>query len=205
MQRSKKIALYLGAVCMSMACLFTTGFAYVENLEKQIFDVKMEITDKIEVKQSANQMADSARKLGFPEESYIIKVAQTHWQEAHEEYVVLREKEDSLNKEAAKAKEQESRGRYLGKFRVSHYADSVQSQGKWVGQTATGVKPTVGRTIAVDPKIIPLGSTVYIDGYGYRTAEDTGGAIKGKRIDMLLSSQSEAMNSGIVYADVFVK
>jgi len=54
----------------------------------------------------------------------------------------------------------------------------------YYGYTASGTKVTEGRTIAVDPKLIPLGWWVYIDGIGFRRAEDTGGAIKGKTIDV---------------------
>ncbi len=62
-------------------------------------------------------------------------------------------------------------------------------------RTATGTWPNEG-TIAVDPSVIPLGSTVYIPGYGYARAEDTGGAIKGKIIDLYYDSKSECINWG---------
>jgi len=51
-------------------------------------------------------------------------------------------------------------------------------------------------TIAVDPSVIPLGSKVYVDGYGYAIAADTGGAIKGNRIDLYLNSSSECNSWG---------
>lgn len=62
-------------------------------------------------------------------------------------------------------------------------------------RTATGTVARVG-VIAVDPKVIPLGTRVYVEGYGYATAEDTGGAIKGNRIDVFLNSNSECINWG---------
>ena len=66
--------------------------------------------------------------------------------------------------------------------------------------TATGVAPVRNpnglSTIAVDPSIIPLGSKVYIPGYGEAIAEDTGGAIKGHRIDLFLNSENECINWG---------
>lgn len=66
--------------------------------------------------------------------------------------------------------------------------------------TATGRRPVrnVGgiSTIAVDPSVIPLGSKVYVDGYGYAIAADTGGAIKGNIIDLYLNSQSECISWG---------
>ncbi|MBE3568549.1 MAG: DUF348 domain-containing protein [Bacillales bacterium] len=67
------------------------------------------------------------------------------------------------------------------------------------GITATGIKIHSNsnmRIIAVDPGLIPLGSRVYVEGYGYAVAADTGGAIKGNRIDILMPSQSAAAQWG---------
>lgn len=70
--------------------------------------------------------------------------------------------------------------------------------------TATSTVPTPGRTIAVDPTVIPYGSEVVIYGHTY-IAEDTGGAIKGNRIDILFETHQEALEFGIQYANVEVK
>ena len=67
--------------------------------------------------------------------------------------------------------------------------------------TATGTIPTAGRTVAVDPTIIPYGSKVIINGHTY-IAEDCGGAIKGNRIDICFNTHQEALNFGIQYLDV---
>ncbi len=53
--------------------------------------------------------------------------------------------------------------------------------------------------VAVDPRVIPLGSTIYIENLGYFVAEDTGGGVKGAWIDIWLSSRSEALNYGVQY------
>lgn len=63
-------------------------------------------------------------------------------------------------------------------------------------RTASGAKATAGRTIAVDPKVIPMGWWVYIDGIGYRRAEDTGGAVKGNKIDVFFATEAEAIRFG---------
>ena len=63
--------------------------------------------------------------------------------------------------------------------------------------TSLGVKPTPYRTIAVDPKVIPYGSIIYIPEYkALFKAEDTGSAIKGKRIDIFLSNEDECKEFG---------
>lgn len=67
------------------------------------------------------------------------------------------------------------------------------------GRTATGINlranPNV-KIIAVDPSIIPLGTKVYVEGYGYATAADTGSNIKGNRIDVFFPSKSQAYRWG---------
>ena len=74
--------------------------------------------------------------------------------------------------------------------------------------TAMGLKPVRNpsgiSTIAVDPSVIPLGSKVYIPGYGYAIASDTGGAIKGNKIDLYLNSSQESTNWGRRPVTVYV-
>jgi LysM repeat protein/3D (Asp-Asp-Asp) domain-containing protein len=67
------------------------------------------------------------------------------------------------------------------------------------GITATGIDLRSNpnrKVIAVDPRVIPLGSRVYVEGYGEAIAGDTGGAIKGTRVDLFMASQSAALNWG---------
>lgn len=76
-------------------------------------------------------------------------------------------------------------------------------------KTAMGTRARVG-AVAVDPKVIPLGSKLYIESmdgfptYGYATAEDTGGAIKGNRIDLFYSTNSQALKFGRRNVKVYV-
>lgn len=66
--------------------------------------------------------------------------------------------------------------------------------------TAMGLRPVRDpngiSTIAVDPSIIPLGSKVYVEGYGIAIASDTGGAIKGNKIDIYMNSLSDCISFG---------
>ena len=67
------------------------------------------------------------------------------------------------------------------------------------GTTATGMNLRANpnaKVIAVDPNVIPLGTKVYVEGYGYAVAADTGSAIKGNKIDVFLSSKSAAYRWG---------
>lgn len=93
---------------------------------------------------------------------------------------------------------------YLGNFKITHYCACSKCCGSYGNATAWAGKIVPGTTIAVDPKVIPKLSNVYIDGYGYRRAEDCGGAIKGNKIDVAVSSHSEALNLGVTYKDVWL-
>ncbi len=70
-------------------------------------------------------------------------------------------------------------------------------------RTAVGAVPRRG-IAAVDPKLIPLGARMYIEGYGYAVAADTGGAIKGKKIDLFLETRKEALKWGRRFVNVYV-
>lgn len=68
------------------------------------------------------------------------------------------------------------------------------------GVTATGVdlrKNPGMKVIAVDPSVIPLGSKVHVEGYGYAVAGDTGGAIKGNKIDIFIPNRQDALAWGV--------
>lgn len=99
---------------------------------------------------------------------------------------------------------------YQGVFKISHYCPCFKCCGKqpWqagYGITATGTTATEGRTIAVNPKLIPYGSKVYIEGLGWFVAEDTGGGLKSKHIDVYINSHERALQGGIKHAVVWVR
>ena len=94
----------------------------------------------------------------------------------------------------------------LGTFTITHYCCERYPHICNAGapyKTATGTTPHVGGC-AVDPKKIPLGSYVKINGVVYH-AEDTGGAIKGNRIDLVVATHKEALSKGTYKAQVFLK
>ncbi|AHF05696.1 3D domain-containing protein [Desulfitobacterium metallireducens] len=70
-------------------------------------------------------------------------------------------------------------------------------------RTATGVEPREG-LIAVDPRVIPLGTQVYIEDYGYAVAADTGGAIKGNIIDVFFPSLQHCISWGRRPVQVYI-
>ncbi|WP_335872086.1 ubiquitin-like domain-containing protein [Bacillus sp. 2205SS5-2] len=83
-------------------------------------------------------------------------------------------------------------------FYVSSTAYTASCNG-CSGITATGINLNANpgiKVIAVDPSIIPLGTKVYVEGYGYAIAADTGGAIKGYKIDVFVGTKTEAYQWG---------
>ncbi|GCF77171.1 TPA: cell wall-binding protein EntA [Bacillus nitratireducens] len=106
-------------------------------------------------------------------------------------------------KPAVKAAEtsEPSNGRELTVVATAYTAHPSENGGTYGGRvlTAMGHDLTANpnmKMIAVDPKVIPLGSKVWVEGYGEAIAGDTGGAIKGNRIDILLGSDSAAQKWG---------
>lgn len=93
---------------------------------------------------------------------------------------------------------------YIGNFLLTAYCPCCEcSEGYGTG-TAIGTTCIAGRTIAVDPSVIPYGTIVVINDNEY-VAEDCGGAINGNRIDVFFDSHAEALEFGVQYADVYAR
>lgn len=107
---------------------------------------------------------------------------------------------------AAQAAEYEAVGAwsYIGDCRITAYCCEPYSHacGTGDGLTATGIPVTPG-IAAVDPAVIPLGSTLVIDGQRYLAA-DTGGAVKGLAVDIAVATHQEAAAFGVRSAPVWV-
>ena len=93
---------------------------------------------------------------------------------------------------------------YIGECTVTYYCCEAYEHvcGDGDGLTATGLPVTPG-VVAVDPEVIPLGSTVIIDGQAYLAA-DTGGAVRGNHVDIAVATHQEAEALGTTTAEVWV-
>lgn len=91
----------------------------------------------------------------------------------------------------------------IGMFEVAAYCHCTICCGREGQLTASGTWPEAGRTIGVDPELLPYGTEVIINGHTY-IAEDTGGAMQGRHIDIFMDSHDEALQFGRQEIEVFV-
>ncbi|NLP18856.1 MAG: DUF348 domain-containing protein [Firmicutes bacterium] len=89
------------------------------------------------------------------------------------------------------------------KMEATAYAPDSRSLGVNSKYTATGVRARRG-IIAVDPRVIPLGTKLYVSGYGQGLAADTGGAIKGNMVDLCFDTYEEAVRFGRRQVEVYI-
>ncbi|MGQ7302262.1 cell wall-binding protein EntB [Bacillus cereus] len=157
---------------------------------------------KVKEEEKAQEIAkakeeEKAREIAkAKEEEKAREIAKAKEEKARE---IAKAKEEERAKEASKNNIQSAK-RELTVVATAYTADPSEN-GTYGGRvlTAMGHDLTVNpnmRIIAVDPKVIPLGSKVWVEGYGEAIAGDTGSAIKGNRIDVLMGSKSKAMNWG---------
>lgn len=94
--------------------------------------------------------------------------------------------------------------KYLGKFWITHYCPCAQCCGAGGGKiTASGTRPTVGRTVGVNPNLIKYGTQLQIGKQRGYVAEDTGGGIGWNHLDVFCASHQEALNAGVSWEKVW--
>lgn len=90
----------------------------------------------------------------------------------------------------------------IGTFTLTFYCPCRKCSGKWGHRTSTGATCEEGITVAVDPKVIPYGTRLLIDGHEY-IAQDTG--VKGRRIDIFMESHKACLDNGVQKTEVYIK
>lgn len=121
---------------------------------------------------------------------------------------------DEAEKIAVRATQQPetaSKWESIGEFKLTAYCPCEKCCGIWaknrpngIVYTASGAKAEAGKTIAVDPDVIPYGTEVKIGDHTY-IAQDSGSAIKGNKIDVYYDDHSAALAHGVKYAEVYMK
>ena len=165
-------------------------------------DIKKDLDKALQQRNAAHQLAENARALGAEEHHYTIWYAKQMWNEHNETVIDLTKQYNAAVAEEKKKAEENSKGRLLGTFKCTYYTGAADEGGNI---TALGTPVTPWYAVAVDPRVIPLGSKIRIEGYeGIFYCADTGSAIKGSILDIAVGSKSEASNLGVQYHKVYL-
>lgn len=179
-----------------------------ENLDKE--------KDKLTALKKDNELTLSRMNNSIAEEKRTLsKITEKENQIVASEAAKAKEAEENSKKakEIASAKDSSSNGETLsrGDSNFGSYSKVVVVEATaYAGDssTASGDKPNRNpngySTIAVDPRVIPWGARVYVEGYGYAIAHDTGGDIKGNRIDLFMNSEAECNSWGRRTVKVYI-
>lgn len=217
----RKICILVGVLLLITAVITPYAFNYVSinqvqseisDLEEQINAATTEINKISDAKESLHNAAESLRGLSITSESlvYTVDSLSSAWSEIDYNQTQLEEQlkidNEHMNELSDTLAELEAqRGRFFGVFTATAY-----HRGEGGNITSTGKIPQVGRTIAVDPTVIPYGTKLHIynhdtgEDMGYRIAEDCGGAIKGNIVDLFMETDSECRAWGRRSVDIYI-
>ena len=188
------ILIVLGIICGFWIGAIITGNYAIEqiNLISKDLNNEYELRCKVE-----NELYIVTEKLQIEIEKSI---------KFSEDIETIKEELEEANEIISDFKNDEYELVYIGEYKLTHYCTEQRKHicGTGTGLTATGTQVTSGRTIAVDPKVIPYGTKIYIEGYGFRIAEDCGGAVDGNHIDIAVTTHSQALSMGTKTGGVWV-
>ena len=179
------VAMALAFIASSM-CAFSTSWCNKNLKELKAINSKM-VTIQNELENEL-YTTKSSLEIEIKKNSVLVDRAEN-----------LKSELDEVNATLDDLKSEEYELVYIGNFKLTAYCAETYSHicGEGRGITASGTTATPGRTIGVDPSIIPYGTEVYIEGIGWRVAEDTGGAIGGNHIDILVDTHENALALGV--------
>lgn len=167
----------------AFSCLAAARLA---DIGQKIADLEQKRNALEEMQQATGQLADKYRSMGQLDEQESIQNLKTNWRLLESERIAVNCELKSLYEEKERAEEKEKR--FLGEFKLTAYCPCRSCSAGYGFQTATGARAAEGTTIAVDPRVIPYHTKVYIEGVGYRIAQDCGGAVKQNRIDIFVAN-----------------
>lgn len=186
---------------MACVCIFfatsTVQANSIEQYETQIETNNSQISTIEEIKSQLHITAELFRNNEYINNG-LADILSQKWHECNDYQNSKSNENIELQTKVDELKKQQSKRKFVGNFKITHYCPCTTCNGSWGSKTALGTTMTPYRTIAVDPKVIPLGSKVEVNGKTY-IAEDTGEAIKGNRIDICVSSHSECYRLGVLH------
>ncbi|WP_277999047.1 ubiquitin-like domain-containing protein [Moorella sulfitireducens] len=200
LQSQDRVTPDLAATVKAGDIIKITRVTYKTETVKREIDYRVERRPDREIEKGITRLVQKGQK-GIQEETY--RIIYEDGQETGRELVATRVvKEPVPEIIAAGTLDTASRGGQSFRFERVIYA--VATAYTHTGKlTATGVYPRVG-TIAVDPSVIPLGTRLYVEGYGFGVAQDVGSAIKGNRIDVFLDTEAATIRWGVRRVKVYV-
>lgn len=166
--------------------------------EALLSTIELNNTKILQIENAQTQLHEAAEAMRQiqPNDADFINSLSDKWLELNENKNTLIQNNATCQQQVNELVEKENSRKYMGEFTlVAYYQGNI---------TSTGTRPQVNRTIAVDPRVIPYGSKVYIEGYGTYIAEDCGGAIKGNIIDIYMGSYNECIQFGRRNAKVYI-
>lgn len=191
----KVIITILGIIAVMVILLLTHNVkadATIKELEENIANKNYKIEEIQTAKDSLHNTAEILRSENLKDDE-LTQLLSEKWIELHEKESSLKSDIEQHKAEIEKIK---SRKIYLGVFEATAYCCGTR--------TATGTVPTANRTIAVDPRVIPYGSKVEIEGYGTYIAEDCGGAVKGNIVDIYIPGYNNCIQFGRRKVKVYI-
>lgn len=195
-KRTTKLIGIMMAIAAIINCSACAIYAEsVDEYKQQIADNETQMAQLEDVKVQLHSLAELLRANDYINNELDAQLS-LKWHECND-YQLKKSNENDEIEQKIKQLESRPKKKYVGNFKITHYCPCYTCNGSWGSKTAIGTTMTPYRTIAVDPRVIPLRSKVEINGKTY-IAEDTGGAIKGNRIDMCVSSHSEAYARGVL-------
>lgn len=191
----KKIKLTL-LIALSIIIFFIAFFTITPNVKADI-DVSSSSVTSLTMEVIENNISNSNNNTTSSVESQVNNVTEN----INDNILISTPTEDEIETEKQYLEE------FKGEFKFTAYCPCYKCSEGYGYNTATGVKAKANRTIAVDPKVIPYGTKVIIEINGERkmyVAEDCGGAIKKKRIDIFFETHSETTKFGVRKGKVYI-
>ena len=186
-------------IIISTIAVIFTGKVKAETIKKyqaQISENNSQIQQMENIKGQLHVLAEMLRDNNYINNGLDIHLSQK-WHECNKFQIAKNEENIVIRNKIYELQQAKPNKELVGYFKITHYCPCAKCNGSTHNKTASGTTLTPYRSIAVDPKIIPLGTKVEIQGKTY-VAEDTGGAIKGNKIDICVKSHSEAYQKGVL-------
>lgn len=183
------------ALSLGISCYAKDLVTERDDLSTKIEQNTQTVTELTTIQDSLHSTAELLRNSEHYDEELVNQLS-AKWMEVNSRKQDLIYNNDLHQRRLDEINEFFNNYNYKGLFELTAYCQGTI--------TSTGTTPKANHTIAVDPKVIPYGSKVYIEGYGFYVAEDCGGAVKGNIIDIYMPGYNNCIQFGRRHANVYI-